>query len=46
MISFAFFVLVVNAIVMNRSIDDDDDRVIVSIVCIVVFSRLFIWIES
>ena len=38
--------LVVIAIVMNRSIDDDDDRVIVLIVCIVVFSRLFIWIES
>ena len=39
------FVLVVNAIVVNRSIDADDDRVIVSIVCIVVFSRLFIWID-
>ena len=45
MISFAFFVLVVNAIVMNGRIDDDV-RVIVLSVCIVVFSQLFIWIES
>ena len=40
-----FFLLMMNAIVMNRSIDDND-RVIVLIVSMDVFSRLFIWIKS
>jgi len=40
-----FFLLMMNAIVINRSIDDND-RVMVLIVSMDVFSRLFIWIGS